>query len=245
MARERPACGCEHLEEAPVADPAEHPGGLRGVPADGTHWVHLRLCLELRPRRLLRLVARAARRPALPRGRAPGDAQLRARRGVALVLRRRAARLGPYPPPAKRSRNRDQHTLTATNSPRLTTNDHGTDARPATGRHRTGGRRATRLGPYIRAGGRDLAGISDRPGAARARRQHGGGPRRPRRGADPHNPTFWWGNFLLLDRVPQPGEHEQWVDRFAGPSPTPATSRSAWTGRSAGRRTWPGSPTWV
>jgi RimJ/RimL family protein N-acetyltransferase len=31
----------------------------------------------------------------------------------------------------------------------------------------------------------------------------------------PHNPTFWWGNFLLLDRVPQPGEHERWVDRFA------------------------------
>lgn len=35
----------------------------------------------------------------------------------------------------------------------------------------------------------------------------------------PDNPTFWWGNFLLLDRVPQPGEHEQWVDRFAATFP--------------------------
>jgi ribosomal protein S18 acetylase RimI-like enzyme len=35
----------------------------------------------------------------------------------------------------------------------------------------------------------------------------------------PHNPTFWWGNFLLLDRVPQPGEHQQWVDRFAATFP--------------------------
>jgi RimJ/RimL family protein N-acetyltransferase len=35
----------------------------------------------------------------------------------------------------------------------------------------------------------------------------------------PHNPAYWWGNFLLLDRVPQPGEHESWVARFAAALP--------------------------
>lgn len=35
----------------------------------------------------------------------------------------------------------------------------------------------------------------------------------------PDNPTYWWGNFLLLDRVPQPGEHEQWLDRFVATFP--------------------------
>ena len=35
----------------------------------------------------------------------------------------------------------------------------------------------------------------------------------------PHNPTYWWGNFLLLDRVPQPGESQRWVDRFASDFP--------------------------
>jgi RimJ/RimL family protein N-acetyltransferase len=34
-----------------------------------------------------------------------------------------------------------------------------------------------------------------------------------------HNPAYWWGNFLLLDRVPQPGEHEQWLDRFVATFP--------------------------
>jgi ribosomal protein S18 acetylase RimI-like enzyme len=31
----------------------------------------------------------------------------------------------------------------------------------------------------------------------------------------PHNPTFYWGNFLLLDHVPAAGEAQHWVDRFA------------------------------
>ena len=49
----------------------------------------------------------------------------------------------------------------------------------------------------------------------------------------PHNPTFWWGNFLLIDRVPQPGEHEQWVDRFAETFPdarptVPSTPNARW-----------------
>lgn len=31
----------------------------------------------------------------------------------------------------------------------------------------------------------------------------------------PHNPTFWWGNFLLLARVPAAEACEAWLDRFA------------------------------
>jgi ribosomal protein S18 acetylase RimI-like enzyme len=31
----------------------------------------------------------------------------------------------------------------------------------------------------------------------------------------PHNPTFWWGNFLLLPRVPEADETDRWLDRFA------------------------------
>ncbi|WP_102127726.1 GNAT family N-acetyltransferase [Deinococcus planocerae] len=30
----------------------------------------------------------------------------------------------------------------------------------------------------------------------------------------PGNPTFWWGNFLLLDALPQPGSLETWLTRF-------------------------------
>lgn len=29
----------------------------------------------------------------------------------------------------------------------------------------------------------------------------------------PHNPGFWWGNFLLLDHPPTPDEARAWVDR--------------------------------
>ncbi len=29
-----------------------------------------------------------------------------------------------------------------------------------------------------------------------------------------HNPTFWWGNFLLLATVPEAGTSHTWVDRF-------------------------------
>lgn len=28
------------------------------------------------------------------------------------------------------------------------------------------------------------------------------------------NPNFWWGNFILLERPPEPGEGQRWVDRF-------------------------------
>lgn len=30
----------------------------------------------------------------------------------------------------------------------------------------------------------------------------------------PHNPGHWWGNFLLLDRVPAKDEVTRWLDRF-------------------------------
>jgi GNAT superfamily N-acetyltransferase len=35
----------------------------------------------------------------------------------------------------------------------------------------------------------------------------------------PHNPDFWWGNFLLLDRVPAPEALPAWLDRFAAAFP--------------------------
>jgi GNAT superfamily N-acetyltransferase len=31
----------------------------------------------------------------------------------------------------------------------------------------------------------------------------------------PHNPGYWWGNFLLLSAVPAAGEAAAWLDRFA------------------------------
>lgn len=31
----------------------------------------------------------------------------------------------------------------------------------------------------------------------------------------PHNPTHWWGNFLLLAQVPAHDASESWLDRFA------------------------------
>lgn len=30
----------------------------------------------------------------------------------------------------------------------------------------------------------------------------------------PHNPTFWWGNFLLFDHVPREGDAAAWLARF-------------------------------
>ena len=31
----------------------------------------------------------------------------------------------------------------------------------------------------------------------------------------PDNPTYWWGNFLLVGSVPEPGETARWLERFA------------------------------
>jgi hypothetical protein len=30
----------------------------------------------------------------------------------------------------------------------------------------------------------------------------------------PHNPTFWWGNFLLFDHAPVEGEGGRWLSSF-------------------------------
>jgi ribosomal protein S18 acetylase RimI-like enzyme len=35
----------------------------------------------------------------------------------------------------------------------------------------------------------------------------------------PHNPTFWWGNFLLLAQVPPAADADQWLERFAAEFP--------------------------
>jgi ribosomal protein S18 acetylase RimI-like enzyme len=35
----------------------------------------------------------------------------------------------------------------------------------------------------------------------------------------PHNPTFWWGNFLLLAQVPTAEDTDKWLDRFAAEFP--------------------------
>jgi ribosomal protein S18 acetylase RimI-like enzyme len=35
----------------------------------------------------------------------------------------------------------------------------------------------------------------------------------------PHNPTFWWGNFLLLAHAPAPSRTEQWLTTFASTFP--------------------------
>jgi len=35
----------------------------------------------------------------------------------------------------------------------------------------------------------------------------------------PHNPTHWWGNFLLLADVPRPGIAPAWLSRFAAEFP--------------------------
>jgi len=35
----------------------------------------------------------------------------------------------------------------------------------------------------------------------------------------PDNPNFWWGNFLLLDALPEPGSAGGWLDRFTAEFP--------------------------
>jgi len=35
----------------------------------------------------------------------------------------------------------------------------------------------------------------------------------------PHNPAYWWGNFLLLDRAPAPADIDTWMDRFTAALP--------------------------
>jgi ribosomal protein S18 acetylase RimI-like enzyme len=35
----------------------------------------------------------------------------------------------------------------------------------------------------------------------------------------PHNPAFWWGNFLLLAQPPAPADADDWLQRFAAEFP--------------------------
>ena len=35
----------------------------------------------------------------------------------------------------------------------------------------------------------------------------------------PHNPTFWWGNFVLLERSPAPDDVDRWLAVFAAELP--------------------------
>ena len=35
----------------------------------------------------------------------------------------------------------------------------------------------------------------------------------------PENPTYWWGNFLLVGSVPEPDETSRWLERFAEAHP--------------------------
>jgi GNAT superfamily N-acetyltransferase len=37
--------------------------------------------------------------------------------------------------------------------------------------------------------------------------------------SSPHNPTYWWGNFLLLSAPPAPGEAAAWLETFAAEFP--------------------------
>ncbi len=38
----------------------------------------------------------------------------------------------------------------------------------------------------------------------------------------PENPTYWWGNFLLVGSVPEPGETSRWLERFTEAHPDAA-----------------------
>jgi len=38
----------------------------------------------------------------------------------------------------------------------------------------------------------------------------------------PHNPTFWWGNGILVDELPAPGELARWMETFHAEHPTAA-----------------------
>jgi hypothetical protein len=41
----------------------------------------------------------------------------------------------------------------------------------------------------------------------------------------PSNPSFYWGNFLLFDRPPGPGDEDRWPPLFADEIGTPPSVR--------------------
>ena len=87
------AGACDDLDAPIDGGDAEQPGGLHRLPAGGHQVGAPAAVRDLRQRRLLRLLGAQARDPAFQVDAASGDAQLRAGRGVAVVLRARGARL--------------------------------------------------------------------------------------------------------------------------------------------------------
>ena len=81
------AITCRHRDQD--THPAPRTNGCEECLASGDSWVHLRLCLDLRARRVLRFVEEQARDQALPRHAASARDLARARRGLGVVLRRR------------------------------------------------------------------------------------------------------------------------------------------------------------
>lgn len=50
----------------------------------------------------------------------------------------------------------------------------------------------------------------------------------------PHNPSYWWGNFLLLAQVPPPELCQWWLDRFAAEFPAAEHVAVGFDGRAGG-----------
>ena len=92
---DRIAGACEHLADAEAPRPPTSAEGCPSCLTEGLRWVHLRACATCGAGGLLQLLGGPPLREALPRHRPPGHAQHRARRGLALVLRRRGRRLRP------------------------------------------------------------------------------------------------------------------------------------------------------
>ena len=90
----RPAAAC-HLEQRPGRDRTGGAGICQDCVREGTRTVHLRICLTCGNVGCCDSSVGPARRTALPHHPPPGDAQLRARRVLALVLRRRAVGEAP------------------------------------------------------------------------------------------------------------------------------------------------------
>ena len=77
---------CEHVKQIKNVKP--HTTGCEECLKMGDHWVHLRLCLVVRARGLLRQLEEQTRHQTLPRHAPPDYAVVRAGRGLEVVLRR-------------------------------------------------------------------------------------------------------------------------------------------------------------
>ena len=87
---------CTHLDTIEITELPEEVAGCEDCLATGGVWLHLRICLALRPRRLLRRLARTVtRRKHAGAERAPDHPLAGARRGLVLVLPGRARDADP------------------------------------------------------------------------------------------------------------------------------------------------------